>query len=174
MRLRRKAGHDADIDDVNNGRRHELAFTKIIERKGTLDEALLQQESYAPGVKGKLVPKPAGIKALVESLPTALRGIRTGKMRSLPKLIPGVHPKLPGESQKHVRDIYEHAEEHREELNLYITGEEELEAEEPLASAVGGGGQDLDKVTEGGSETAVDEPTPEADVEPEPDEEVDR
>src|SRR6059036_3290962 len=33
MRLRRKAGHDQDIDDVNNGRRHEAAFTKIIERK---------------------------------------------------------------------------------------------------------------------------------------------
>jgi succinate dehydrogenase / fumarate reductase iron-sulfur subunit len=174
MRLRRKAGHDEDINDVNNGRRHELAFTKIIERKGTLDEALLQQESYAPGIKGKLVPKPAGIKALVESLPTALRGIRTGKMRSLPKLIPGVHPKLPGDAQKHVKHIYEHSEEHREELNLYITGEEELEAEEPLASAVGGGGQTIDKVTEGGSETAVAEPTPEAEVEPEPDEEVDR
>jgi succinate dehydrogenase / fumarate reductase, iron-sulfur subunit len=147
MRLRRFAGHDQDIDDVNNGRRHELAFTKIIQRKGTLDEALLQQESYAPGIKGKLAPKPAGIKALIESLPTALRGIRTGKMRSLPKLIPGVHPKLPGDAQKRVRGIYEHAEEHREELNLYITGEEEA------------------------LEEAITEPTPEATVEPEPDEE---
>jgi succinate dehydrogenase / fumarate reductase iron-sulfur subunit len=146
MRLRRKAGHDEDIDDVNNGRRHELAFTKIIERKGTLDEALLQQESYAPGVKGKLVPKPAGIKALVESLPTALRGIRTGKMRSLPKLIPGVHPKLPDDAQDRVKHIYEHAEEHREELNVYITGEEEA------------------------LEEAGPEPTPERTVEPEPDE----
>src|ERR687887_1749964 len=78
MRLRRLATRDEKIDDANNGHRHEAAFTKIIERKGTLDEALLQQESYAPGIKGKLVPKPAGIKALVESLPTALRGIRTG------------------------------------------------------------------------------------------------
>jgi succinate dehydrogenase / fumarate reductase iron-sulfur subunit len=146
MRLRRKAGHDEDIDDVNNGRRHELAFTKIIRRKGTLDEALLQQESYAPGIKGKLAPKPAGIKALVESLPTALRGIRTGKMRSLPKLIPGVHPKLPGDAQENVKRVYSHAEEHREELNLYITGEEEA------------------------LEEAVAEPTPEETVEPEPDE----
>ncbi len=182
MRLRRLAGHDHDIDDVNNGRRHELAFTKIIERKGTLDEALLQQESYAPGVKGKLVPNPAGIKALVESLPTAMRGIRTGKMRNLAKLIPGVHPKLPGDAQEHVKSAYAHAEEHRQELNLYLTGEEEaLEEEapeptpEPLASAVGGGGQDMDKITEGGSETAGQpEPVPEADLEPEPDEEGDR
>jgi succinate dehydrogenase / fumarate reductase, iron-sulfur subunit len=150
MRLRRLAGHDHDIDDVNNGRRHELAFTKIIESKGTLDESLLQQESYAPGIKGKLVPRPAGIKALVESLPTALRGIRTGKMRSLPKLIPGVHPKLPGDAQEHVKRVYSHAEEHREELNLYITGEEEME-EESTAAPTG-------------------EPTAESAVEPEPDE----
>ena len=45
-------------------------------------------------------------------------------MRSLPKLIPGVHPKLPGGAQDEVKAIYEHAEEHREEFNLYIKGEE--------------------------------------------------
>src|SRR5215216_1291821 len=191
MRLRRKAGHDEDIDDVNNGRRHELAFTKIIERKGTLDESLLLQESYAQGVGGKLMPTSGAIKGLIGSLPTAVRGIRTGKMRSIAKLIPGVHSKLPGDAQEHVKRAYEHAEEHREELNLYITGEEEAleedaseatpeergepeagESPEPLSSAVGGGGEDVDKVTEGGSETVGEsEPTPEADVEPEPDEE---
>jgi succinate dehydrogenase / fumarate reductase iron-sulfur subunit len=168
MRLRRKAGDEHDIDDVNNGRRHELAFTKIIQRKGTLDESLLLQESYAQGVGGKLMPTSGAIKGLVGSLPTAIRGIRTGKMRSLAKLIPGVHPKLPGDSQGHVKDIYEHAEEHREEINLYITGEEEaLEEAAP----------DLEQVTEGGSETGgQDQPeaTPEADIEPEPDEEGDR
>ena len=46
-------------------------------------------------------------------------------MRSLPKLIPGVHPKLPGDAQERVKRIYEHAEEHGTEINLYITGEEE-------------------------------------------------
>ena len=102
MRLRRHAGHDHGIDDVNNGRRHETAFVKIIEKKGTLD------------------------KGLVGSLPTAVRGLRTGKMRSLPKLIPGVHEKLPDDAQSHVKRLYSHAEEHREELNLYITGEEEI------------------------------------------------
>ncbi|MGH2925758.1 MAG: succinate dehydrogenase/fumarate reductase iron-sulfur subunit [Solirubrobacterales bacterium] len=151
MRLRRLAGHDHEIDDVNNGRRHETAFAKIIEKKGTLDESLLLQESYAQGVKGKLVPSSGAIKGLAGSLPTAVRGIRTGKMRSLSKLIPGVHEKLPGDSQDHVKRIYEHAEEHRTELNLYITGEEELEAEEDV----------------------VDAPTPEASVEPEPDERSD-
>jgi len=144
MRLRRIAGREHDIDDVNNGRRHEEAFTKIIERKGTLDESLLLQESYAPGIKGKLKPSGGALKGLIGSIPTAIRGIRTGKMRSLPKLIPGVHHKLPGDSQNQVKRIYEHAEDHHEELNLYIRGEE------------------------------PDQDVPEAAIEPEPDEAGDR
>jgi len=140
MRLRRLATRDEGIDDVNNGHRHEKAFTKIIERKGTLDEAELLQESFAPGIKGKLKPPRGAIKALIESIPTALRGLRTGKMRSLPKLIPGVHAKLPDGAQDDVEQIYEHAEQHHTELNLYIKGEE------------------------------PDEEAPEAEVEPEPDE----
>src|SRR5438477_1486700 len=157
MRLRRLAGHDHEIKDSNNGHRHESAFVKIIEKKGTLDESLLLQESYAQGIMGKLRPSMGAITGLVGSIPTAVRGIRTGKMRSLSKLIPGVHPKLPGDAQKHVKRLYEHAEEHREELNLYITGEEEVEPEpdeaaDPLGSAVGGGRQHMDKLTEGGSE----------------------
>jgi hypothetical protein len=69
--------------------------------------------------------KPKGVMGLLESLPTAIRGIRTGKMRSLSKLIPGIHPKLPGDSQDHVEKIYERAEESRWQLNLYITGTDE-------------------------------------------------
>jgi succinate dehydrogenase / fumarate reductase, iron-sulfur subunit len=124
MRLRRIATHDHGIDDVNNGHRHEAAFTKIIESKGTLDESLLLQESYAQGIKGKLKPSGAAIKGLIGSIPTALRGIRTGKMRSLSKLIPGVHHKLPDGAQEEVKRIYAHAEEHHTDLNLYIKGEE--------------------------------------------------
>lgn len=128
MRLRRRAG-EREIVDRNHGHNHEQAFVDIIEKKGTLDESLLLQESYAPGVKGKLMPRHGAIKGMLGSIPTAIRGLRSGKMRSLPKLIPGVHPKLPGDAQEHVKRIYEHAEEHRTELNLYITGEEEVEPE---------------------------------------------
>jgi succinate dehydrogenase / fumarate reductase, iron-sulfur subunit len=130
MRLRRAASHDGEINDQNNGRRHEIAFTKIIESKGTLDESLLLQESFAPGIKGKLAPRPAAIKSLLESIPTAIRGIRTGKMRSLSKLIPGIHPKLPDGAQEHVRDIYDRAEKSRWQLNLYITGTDETDPNE--------------------------------------------
>ncbi len=128
MRLRRKAG-EAGIDDPNSGHDHEMAMVKIIEKKGTLDEALLLQESFAPGVIGKLKPSKRAIREMLGSLPTAFRGIKTGKMRSLSKLIPGVHPKLPGGAQDEVKAIYEHAEAHSEEFNLYIKGEEDVEPE---------------------------------------------
>jgi hypothetical protein len=76
---------------------------------------------------------------MIGSLPTAIRGIKTGKMRSLPKLIPGVHHKLPGDAQDHVKAIYKHAEEHNEEFNLYIKGDEgelaEIEADGNLETA---------------------------------------
>src|SRR5512134_509311 len=127
MRLRRAAGGEGIVDQ-NHGHNHEEAFTKIIEKKGTLDESLLLQESLAPGIKGKLIPRHGAIKGLIESIPTAIRGLRTGKMRSLPKLIPGIHPKLPGDAQNHVKQIYAHTEDHRVELNLYIRGEEGEEA----------------------------------------------
>jgi succinate dehydrogenase / fumarate reductase iron-sulfur subunit len=123
MRLRRMAGEEG-IEDPNSGHDHEMAFVKIIEKKGTLDESLLLQESFAPGLKGKLKPSKRAIKEMLGSLPTAIRGIKTGKMRSLPKLIPGVHHKLPDGAQDEVKAIYEHAEEHNEEFNLYIKGEE--------------------------------------------------
>jgi succinate dehydrogenase / fumarate reductase iron-sulfur subunit len=147
MRLRRIAGETHGIRDVNNGHNHEMAFVNNIEKKGTLDESLLLQESFAPGVKGKLVPTKRAIKGLLESIPTAIRGIRTGKMRSLPKLIPGVHKKLPGDAQDHVKEIYKHAEEHGAGLNLYIIGE--------------GGEEEHSQGAEG---------VPEADIAPEPDE----
>jgi succinate dehydrogenase / fumarate reductase, iron-sulfur subunit len=129
MRLRRKAGEEGIHDDPNNGHNHVTAMTKMIEKKGTNDEALLIQESYAPGVKGKLKPTKGAIKGLTESLPTVLRAIKTGKARSLSKLIPGIHPKLPDGAQDEVKAIYAHTEEHREEFNIYIKGEDDVEPE---------------------------------------------
>jgi succinate dehydrogenase / fumarate reductase iron-sulfur subunit len=135
MRLRRLATHDQEIRDRNNGHNHEEAFVKIIQKKGTLDESLLLQESYAPGIKGKLIPRMSAIKGLLGSIPTAIRGVRAGKMRSLPKLIPGIHHKLPGDAQDHVKRLYSHAEEHRTDLNLYITGEDGDEPEPEVSTS---------------------------------------
>jgi succinate dehydrogenase / fumarate reductase iron-sulfur subunit len=128
MRLRRRADEEG-VQDPNNGANHVHAFVKMIEKKGTNDEALLIQESYAPGIKGKLKPSKGAVKGLLNSLPTVLRAIKTGKARSLPKLIPGIHPELPDGAQDEVKAIYKHAEGHREEFNIYITGEEDIEPE---------------------------------------------
>src|SRR3954464_802367 len=68
MRLRRRATHDYEINDPNNGRRHEMAFTKIIRKKGILDERKLLQDSF-----GALRPK--GGLELLRALPTGLRGL---------------------------------------------------------------------------------------------------
>lgn len=139
MRLRRIASDAHGIDDVNNGHRHEIAFTGIIEKKGTLDESQLLQESYAAGIKGKLMPSLASIKGLLQSLPTAARGIRSGKMRSLSKLLPGVHKKLPGDAQAHVKEIYARAEDSRTQLSLYVIGEGAEEEHVPGAEQVPAG-----------------------------------
>jgi len=123
MRLRRKAGEEG-IEDPNAGHAHEMAFVKIIEKKGTLDEAMLVQESYAPGIKGKLKPSKRSIRETIKSLPTILRPLRKRKVK-LRQAIPGTHHKLPGDAMQDVKAIYAHAEEHNEEFNLYIKGEDE-------------------------------------------------
>jgi succinate dehydrogenase / fumarate reductase iron-sulfur subunit len=129
MRLRRKAG-EAGIEDPNSGHAHEVAFVKVIEKKGTLDEAMLVQESYAPGIKGKLKPSKRGLKETIKSLPTILRPLMKRKVK-LRQAIPGTHHKLPGDAMNDVKAIYKHAEEHNEEFNLYIKGEEGELVDEP-------------------------------------------
>jgi succinate dehydrogenase / fumarate reductase, iron-sulfur subunit len=122
MRLRRKAGENG-IEDGNSGHSHEAAFVKVIEKKGTLDEAMLVQESYAPGVLGKLLPSKRGIQETIRSLPTILRPLMKRKVK-LRQAIPGMHHSLPKDAMADVQAIYKHAEEHNEEFNLYIKGEE--------------------------------------------------
>lgn len=126
MRLRRRATGDYAIKDHNNGYRHEKAFVSIIEKWGTLHEAKLLPDSYGEGLFGKLTPDAQ--KGLIGSLPTALRGLASGKV-TLPKVLH--HHKLP--DQQRVKDIYEkvHARPERIELNLYIVGEDadDLEAD---------------------------------------------
>jgi succinate dehydrogenase / fumarate reductase, iron-sulfur subunit len=111
MRLRRRATRDFEITDPNNGRRHEEAFTKIIEKKGILDERKLLQDSFGAF-------RPQGGVQLIRSLPTGLRGFARGKITPKKALF---HEKLEG--MENVKRIYDHAEDHHEEINLYILGE---------------------------------------------------
>jgi succinate dehydrogenase / fumarate reductase iron-sulfur subunit len=126
MRLRRRATGDFGIKDDNNGYGHEKAFVDIIEKWGTLHEAQLLPRSFGQGsmIRGQL--EPGAVKQLLTDMPTALRGLRSGKVTPKKALL---HPKLKG--QKNVKRIYEEIEgkDERLELNLYITGSEESEDE---------------------------------------------
>ena len=73
MRLRRIAGSDFDIEDRNNGYRHEHAFVKNIRRNGLLHEADLLPDSYG----GKFHPR--AVPELIGSLPTAATGLLRGQ-----------------------------------------------------------------------------------------------
>ncbi len=121
MRLRRRATNDFEIKDRNNGYGHEKAFVKLIEKYGTLHEAQLLPRSFGDGslIKGQV--EPTAVKQLIQSLPTAIGGLKSGKVSPVKALW---HHKLPG--QENVKRIFEEIEskDERLELNLYIVEEE--------------------------------------------------
>jgi succinate dehydrogenase / fumarate reductase iron-sulfur subunit len=120
MRLRRRATNDYDIRDLNNGFGHEKAFVDLIETYGTLFEAQLLPRSFGEGSLVRGQTKPAAVKQLIANLPTAARGLKSGKVNPVKAI---VHKKLP--DQKQIKRIYEEVEskDERLELNLYIVGE---------------------------------------------------
>src|SRR5215213_4380830 len=116
MRLRRRATGDYDIKDGNNGYGHEKAFTGLIEKYGTLHEAQLVPRSFGDGSLIKGQTRPSAIAQLVANMPTAIRGLKSGKVTPTRALW---HHKLP--DQKQVRRIYHEVDdgEDRIELNMY-------------------------------------------------------
>src|SRR5919107_3766274 len=130
MRLRRRATGDFDIKDINNGYGHEKAFTHLIETYGTLHEAQLLPRSFGEGSLVRGQTKPAAVKHLVANLPTAFRGLKSGKVNPVKAII---HKKLP--DQKQIKRIYNEVEskEERLELNMYIVGETGADEEGALA-----------------------------------------
>jgi succinate dehydrogenase / fumarate reductase iron-sulfur subunit len=115
MRLRRKAGSDHDINDRNNGYRHEHAFVENIRKNGLLHEADLLPDSYG----GKFHPR--AVPELISSLPIAATALRRGKMTPRNALL---HPHKAPKEVKRIFDDIEGREE-RYELNLYVTGYED-------------------------------------------------
>jgi succinate dehydrogenase / fumarate reductase iron-sulfur subunit len=115
MRLRRKAGDDYEIEDRNNGYRHEHAFVNNIRKNGLLHEPDLLADSFG----GKFHPR--AVPELLSGLPVALTALRRGKMSPTAPL---AHPhKAPPE----VRKLFDEIEgrDERVELNLYVTGYED-------------------------------------------------
>jgi succinate dehydrogenase / fumarate reductase iron-sulfur subunit len=136
----------SQIDDRNNGHRHELAFRNNIVRNGLLQESDLLADSYG----GKLHPRT--IPVLVASLPVILRALLRRKitLRSM-----RWHP-----HRRHFRDlrglldpIERRAE--RRELNLYVSG---YDGEGPAQAA--GSGPAM--VATGTSPTRAAKPDPAA------------
>jgi succinate dehydrogenase / fumarate reductase iron-sulfur subunit len=114
MRLRRTATDDYDIEDRNNGYRHEQAFVKNIRRNGLLHEADLLPDSYG----GKFHPR--AVPELLSSLPVVIRGLLRRKITPIKAL---THPH---KASKDVRAIFDHVENEptRYELNLYVSGDD--------------------------------------------------
>jgi succinate dehydrogenase / fumarate reductase, iron-sulfur subunit len=115
MRLRRKAGSDHDIEDRNNGFRHEHAFVKNIQKNGLLQEADLLADSYG----GKFHPRAA--PELLSGLPTVAKAMSRGKMTPRTALM---HPHKAPKEVKRIFEIVEGRED-RVELNLYVSGYED-------------------------------------------------
>jgi succinate dehydrogenase / fumarate reductase iron-sulfur subunit len=129
MRLRRIAGSDHGIVDRNNGHRHEAAFGTLVRQNGLLWEAELLPRSYGgDSFFGKFAP-PAG-KELLSSLPAITTALLRRKVTVTGALKPHKLPKQDLAAVKKIYDIVEGRDE-RVELNLYITGTDEDNAEHP-------------------------------------------
>jgi succinate dehydrogenase / fumarate reductase, iron-sulfur subunit len=136
MRLRRVSG-DHGIVDRNNGHRHEKAFVSLIRDYGLLHEAELLPRSYGgDSWFGKF--HPAAGQELLDSLPVVVYGLMRRKMS--PKIALLGH-KLPKQDLTAVKSIYDTVEskDSRNELNLYISGYDEDDADgagetEPVAA----------------------------------------
>jgi succinate dehydrogenase / fumarate reductase iron-sulfur subunit len=118
MRLRRVAGSDFEIEDRNNGHRHEKAFVTNIRKNGLLHEADLLPDSYG----GKFHPR--AVPELVDSLPAITKAVARRKVTPGKALL---HPHR--KEYKGLKKYFDKVEgrEKRYELNLYITGYDEEE-----------------------------------------------
>ena len=116
MRLRRLAGSDYDIEDRNNGHRHEKAFVKNIRKNGLLHEADLLPDSYG----GKFHPR--AVPELLSSLPAIVPALLHRKVTPQKALL---HPHK--NEYKGIRQYFDKVDERPErlEFNLYIMGEED-------------------------------------------------
>jgi succinate dehydrogenase / fumarate reductase, iron-sulfur subunit len=138
MRLRRVAGSDHDIEDRNNGYRHEHAFVNNIRRNGILQETDLLADSYG----GKF--NPAAGREMASGLPTAVKGLMRGKMTVKTALL---HPHKAPPEVKRLFDKIE-SKPKRNELNLYVTGYED-EPEEPTGKDTESGAGQAQPESEG-------------------------
>ena len=133
MRLRRIAGSDHHLVDRNNGHRHEVAFGSLVKQNGILWEAELLPRSYGgDSWFGKFAPS-AGAE-LVASLPAITTALLRRKVTPMGALKPH---KLAKDDLKAVQRIFDTVEnrDERIEFNLYISGTDKDNAENPTTAA---------------------------------------
>jgi len=129
IRLRRKATADYGIVDRNNGYRHEHAFVNNIRKNGLLHEGDLLPDSYG----GKFHPR--AVPVLLSSLPSITRALVRRKVTPQKALL---HPHR--KQYKDIRDYFDAVEGRKErvELNLYISGYEDVEGGESQETVAAG------------------------------------
>jgi succinate dehydrogenase / fumarate reductase iron-sulfur subunit len=139
MRLRRRAGTDFDIDDRNNGQRHEDSFVTLVGDYGLLHEAELLPRSFGGNSWfGKFHPAAGAVllKSLGAIVPAVLRGKVNIKTAVFGHKI--AKPDLDA-----VKSLYKKVEDRPErvELNLYVSGYEDDPEPDPvgMAGVVGSG-----------------------------------
>jgi succinate dehydrogenase / fumarate reductase iron-sulfur subunit len=123
MRLRRIAGNDFEIEDRNNGERHEAAFVSLIRQYGLLNEAEIIPRSH--GGNSPLAKfKPSVAAEMASSLPSIAKALLRRKVTPAAVLRPH---KLPKQDLQQIKRIYDEVEgrAERDEFNIYITGRDE-------------------------------------------------
>jgi succinate dehydrogenase / fumarate reductase iron-sulfur subunit len=137
MRLRRRAGADYEIDDRNNGHRHEESFVTLVRDYGLLHEAELLPRSFGGNSWfGKF--HPAAGQVLLKSLPAIVPAVLKGKVNIKTALL---GHKIAKPDLDAVKRLFKKIEDRpdRVELNLYVSGYEDDPAPEAVGAGVGGG-----------------------------------
>src|ERR1700761_300072 len=134
MRLRRRAGSDYDIDDRNNGSRHEESFATLVRDNGLLNEAELLPRSFGGNSWfGKFHPAAGAV--LLKSLGAIVPAVLRGKVKIKTALL---GHQIASRDLSSLKKLYAKVEgrEKRNELNLYVTGYED-EPDPPPAESQG-------------------------------------
>jgi succinate dehydrogenase / fumarate reductase, iron-sulfur subunit len=130
MRLRRRAGADFEIDDRNNGHRHEESFVTLVRDYGLLHEAELLPRSFGGNSWfGKF--HPAAGQVLLKSLGAIVPAVLRGKVSIKTALFGHKIAKPDLDAVKQVFKTVE-GRQSRYELNLYVSGYEDDPEPEPV------------------------------------------
>jgi succinate dehydrogenase / fumarate reductase iron-sulfur subunit len=133
MRLRRLAGADFEINDRNNGHRHEESFVTLVRDYGLLHEAELLPRSFGGNSWfGKF--HPAAGQVLLKSLGAIVPAVVRGKVKIKTALF---GHKIAKPDLDAVQRVFKKVEgrQDRYELNLYVSGYEDDPEPEPVGAA---------------------------------------